>query len=72
MGKIRRVMRCYCCGAVLQSKKKDEIGYIGKAALEGADGGNILYCNSCYQKMRVINAGLLDMDTDEEILKVIE
>lgn len=72
MGKIRRVMRCYCCGAVLQSKKKDEIGYINKAALEGDSAQNVLYCNSCYQKMRVINTGLLDSDTDDEILKILD
>ncbi len=73
MGKIRRVMRCYCCGAVLQSRKKDEIGFISKASLEGSDTAHdVLYCNNCYQKMRVINNGLLDSDTDDEILKILD
>ena len=74
MGKIRRVMRCYCCGAVLQSKTKEQSGYIKKGSLEhGEDGYNqLMYCDSCYEKMKVINKGMLETDTDEEILKILD
>lgn len=73
MGKLRRVMRCYHCGAVLQSKKKNEKGYIGKDLLEADDAINdVLYCQSCYEKMKVINTGMLAQDVDDEILKILD
>ena len=73
MGKIRRVMRCYHCGAVLQSRKKAEPGFIEKALLEEEGSENrVLYCHNCYQKMKAINTGMLEMDTDEEILTILD
>ena len=72
MGKVRRVMRCYCCGAVLQSKKKSDNGFIEKALLESEDAENrVLYCHNCYEKMKAINTGMLESDTDDEILKIL-
>lgn len=72
MGKVRRVMRCYCCGAVLQSKKKSEAGFIEKALLESEDAINrVLYCHNCYEKMKAINTGMLEADADDEILKIL-
>ena len=72
MGKVRRVMRCYCCGAVLQSKKKSENGFIEKVLLESEDAENrVLYCHNCYEKMKAINTGMLESDTDDEILKIL-
>lgn len=72
MGKARRVMRCYCCGAVLQSRKKSENGFIEKALLEADDAENcVLYCHNCYEKMKAINTGMLELDTDDEILKIL-
>lgn len=72
MGKVRRVMRCYCCGAVLQSKKKSDSGFIEKALLESEDAENrVLYCHNCYEKMKAINTGMLESDTDDEILKIL-
>ena len=72
MGKVRRVMRCYCCGAVLQCRKKSENGFIEKALLESEDAENrVLYCHNCYEKMKAINTGMLESDTDEEILKIL-
>ena len=73
MGKIRRVLRCYCCGAVLQSNKKTETGFIEKELLESSDAGDrVLYCHNCYEKMKAINTGMLETDTDEEILKILD
>ena len=73
MGKVRRVLRCYCCGAVLQSEKKGETGFIEKELLKGEDVDNrVLYCHNCYEKMKAINTGMLELDTDEEILKILD
>lgn len=73
MGKLRRVMRCYHCGAVLQSKDKKENGYIDRSFLEQDNAeSEVLYCHSCYEKMSVINSGMLDRDADDEILKILD
>ncbi|MCR5184976.1 MAG: hypothetical protein K6C32_02720 [Bacilli bacterium] len=72
MGKVRRVMRCYNCGAVLQSMKKSESGFIGKDLMvEGAE-NRVLYCHNCYEKMKAINTGMLELDADDDILKILD
>lgn len=72
MGKARRVMRCYCCGAVLQSKNKEEEGFIEKELLKLEDANErVLYCHNCYEKMKAINTGMLESDTDDEILRIL-
>lgn len=73
MGKVRRVMRCYHCGAVLQSKQKKEKGYIDASFLNQENAENeVLYCHSCYEKMSAINTGMLEQDVDDEILKILD
>ena len=73
MGKIRRVMRCFHCGAVLQSKKKAESGFIEKALLDDENSINrVLYCHNCYEKMKAINTGMLETDTDDDILRILD
>lgn len=73
MGKLRRVMRCYHCGAVLQSKSKKEKGYIDPSFLKSDDAENqVLYCRSCYEKMSIINKGMLEADADDEIIKILK
>ena len=73
MGKIRRVMRCYHCGAILQSRKKAESGFIEKALLDEEGSENrVLYCHNCYEKMKAINTGMLETDTDDEILTILD
>lgn len=73
MGKLRRVMRCYHCGAVLQSKQKKEKGYIEPELLNKDDAENeVLYCKSCYEKMKAINTGMLQQDEDDEIIKILD
>lgn len=73
MGKVRRVLRCYCCGAVLQSEEKEEEGFIEKELLD-IQGANerVLYCHNCYEKMKAINTGMLESDTDDEILRILK
>lgn len=73
MGKIRRVMRCYNCGAVLQSTDTQEIGYIKNDLLVSAENeGRVIYCDNCYEKMKAINTGMLEVDSDGEILKILD
>lgn len=73
MGKVKRVMRCYHCGEVLQSAKENEKGYIGKSHLLAPNAEKeVLYCLSCYEKMKAINTGMLERDADEEILKILD
>ena len=73
MVKIRRVLRCYNCGSVLQSEKKTRPGYLEKELIDtlGAE-GHVLYCHNCYEKMKAINTGMLETDADEEILKILK
>lgn len=71
MGKIRRVLRCYQCGAILQDAKKDEKGYISSDILHNEE-QQIMYCNSCYEKIKAINSGMLSTDADEEALKILD
>lgn len=73
MGKVKRVMRCYHCGEVLQSGKESEKGFIGKSHLLAPNAEkDVLYCLSCYEKMKAINTGMLERDADEEILKILD
>lgn len=72
MGKVKRVMRCYHCGEVLQSKKVSEKGYIDNKFLVAPNAEKeVLYCLSCYEKMKAINTGMLERDADDEILTIL-
>lgn len=72
MGKIKRVLRCYNCGAVLQSKDKKEVGYVESKFLEQSRDDLIIYCKSCFDKMKVINTGKLDQSLDQETIKILD
>ncbi len=72
MGKARRVMRCYSCGAVLQSGSKSERGFIAKELLANAVGDNqVLYCQNCFDIIKGLNAGALEQHVDKEIIKIL-
>ena len=73
MGKIKRVLRCYNCGVVLQCNNQNLPGYIGADLLEAEDAHDrVLYCEDCFQKMKAINTGMLESDIDEELLKILK
>lgn len=73
MGKVRRVLRCYNCGAVLQSKKSKEKGYIDSEILEDFNGGNqVLYCQKCFDFMKGINTGVLEQNIDKATTKILD
>ena len=71
MGKVRRVLRCYNCGAVLQSKSAKEKGYIEKELLDNYSEGQVLYCGKCFEYMKGINTGALEQNIDKMTLKIM-
>ena len=73
MGKVRRVLRCYNCGAVLQSKKSKEKGYVDAELLDEFNGGNqVLYCQKCFDIMKGINTGALEQNIDKATTKILD
>lgn len=73
MGKVRRVLRCYNCGTVLQSKKKNDSGYIPEELLANYTGDNqVLYCQKCFDFMKGLNAGALEQNIDKATTKILD
>ena len=72
MGKIKRVLRCYNCGAVLQCKNEDESGYVTAKLLEKDQDNLVIYCQKCFDKMKVINSGALEQSIDDETIKILD
>ena len=72
MGKIKRVLRCYNCGAVLQSKDEEESGYVSARFLESSRDDLVIYCQKCFDKMKVINSGALELSIDDETIKILD
>jgi len=73
MGKVRRVMRCYNCGMVLQSKNKKDKGYIEAEFLDNHNGGNqVLYCQKCYDILKGVNTGALEQNIDKATTKILD
>lgn len=48
---VNKVRRCYNCGAILQSKDQNSIGYVDKEVLEN-EGQNFLFCDKCFELER--------------------
>ena len=71
MGKVRRVLRCYNCGAVLQTKSPKEKGFINKELLNNYSEGQVLYCDKCFEYMKGINTGALEQNIDKMTLKIM-
>ena len=73
MGKVRRVLRCYNCGAVLQSKKQSEKGFITAEMLNNYKGdGQVLYCQKCFDIMKGVNTGVLEQNIDKATTKILD
>ena len=74
MAKIRRVIRCYHCGAILQSEDENRKDYIPSSLLDDPLRANdhVLYCQSCFDAMKDINNGQLNQNVDNEILKMLD
>ena len=72
MGKIRRVLRCYHCGAILQCDNPNEKGYIIPESLNRATPIQIIYCDKCFETMKAFNNSELEQDVDQEVLKILD
>lgn len=72
MGKFRRVLRCYHCGAILQCDKPNEKGYIIPESLNRATPIQIIYCDKCFETMKAFNNSELDQEVDQEVLKILD
>ena len=72
MGKVKRVLRCYRCGQVLQSQNKNISGYVSKAYLTSHSEGDVVYCESCLETVKAINSGYLDARIDKQTLTILE
>lgn len=51
MAEIKEIIRCYNCGAILQSDNPDETGYIKKEVLE-SERQSFFFCDDCFEKER--------------------
>ena len=72
MGKSKRVLRCYHCGAILQCENPNEKGYIIPESLNRATPIQIIYCDKCFETMKAFNNSQLDLDVDQEVLKILD
>ena len=74
MAKIRRVIRCYHCGAILQSDDPKRRGYIPKSLLNDPKviKEQIIYCENCFETVKEINNGQLNQNVDDQILKILD
>ena len=71
MGRSRRVLRCYHCGAILQCEKPNEKGYIVPESLNRATPIQIIYCDKCFETMKAFNNSELNQDVDQGVLKIL-
>ena len=72
MGKQNRVLRCYHCGAILQSEDKNEKGYVVPESLHRATPIQIMYCDNCFETMKEFNNSELEQRVDKEVLKILD
>lgn len=73
MAKCKRVLRCFKCGAILQTTKKNEKGYIPNEMLKtNSPESAPLYCNKCFEDMKAINMGKLNYNIDNDILNILD
>ncbi|MCD8195376.1 MAG: hypothetical protein LUD22_03690 [Coprobacillus sp.] len=73
MAKIKRLLRCHRCGMVLQSEDPTKDGYIPASVIEReAEAPHVLYCQKCFDQMKVVNESALDLSVDEDVLKILD
>lgn len=72
MGKLRKVQRCYHCGAILQSTNPKESGYISPEVLNREVPVQIIYCDNCYNSMIEMNSTVLDESVDQDVLTILD
>jgi hypothetical protein len=72
MGKCKRVLRCYHCGAILQCNDPNEKGYILPESLNRATPIQIIYCDKCFETMKAFNNSEIAQNVDQEVLKILD
>ncbi len=73
MAKVKRVLRCYKCGVVLQSLDVDKKGYIpASVATRETLSTHVLYCQNCFEEMKKLNSGELSKSVDKQTLKILD
>lgn len=72
MGRSKRVLRCFHCGAILQYEKTEEKGYIFPETFHRATPIQIIYCDRCFQTMKAFNFSELEQRIDDDILKILD
>lgn len=72
MTKIKRVLRCYQCGEILQDKNPKEKGYYNSKIFKNDLSRQVAFCDECYDKIKSINNSILAKDVDDEILTILD
>lgn len=72
MTKIKRVLRCYQCGEILQDKNPKEKGYYNSKIFKNDIARHVAFCDECYDKIKSINNSMLAKDVDDEILTILD
>lgn len=72
MAKMKRVLRCYHCGSILQKDNPNEKGYISPESFERPTPIQILYCNNCFETMKAFNNSTIDTQVSNDILKILD
>ena len=74
MAKVKRVARCFHCGAILQDTNPEERGYCPEILLKDQMRveDSVLYCQTCFDMFKDINSGELNHEVDEETMKILQ
>lgn len=70
MGTIRKVLRCYKCGTILQDKDENSPGYIISDVYNNHK-SEILLCNSCFEKA-IFNSTPKTNEFDDKFYLILE
>lgn len=70
MGEIRRILRCYKCGTILQDQNETEKGYINSEILNNHK-SEILMCNDCFNKL-IYRPGPALNEFDDDFYSILE
>lgn len=70
MDEIKRILRCYKCGAILQDENPEEKGYISSEILNNHK-SEVLMCNSCFNKLIFKPFPVIE-EIDEDFYSIID
>ena len=74
MAKVKRVARCFHCGAILQDTDPNMKGYCPEELLTNQSRveDSVLYCQTCFDMFKDINSGELNHNIDEDIMHILD